>query len=174
MKKDKKQDVLSCFLRWGFLRVGRVLAAASLEMTAGASSSEIISGTPGARCEIYVRPLRGVLSAHSYANITNWRVEHGGHTGRYQWYRVSMQFIRRPRGWNASLGRTSPLLVPHCEIKQFMKNIPSPICAWWIMWIYPRKKSLSLEFYGKIYWYRKCVAWCFPSWHLERYWSFEM
>lgn len=36
--------------------MGCVPAAASLEVTAGASSSEIISETPGARCEIYARP----------------------------------------------------------------------------------------------------------------------
>lgn len=36
--------------------MGCVPAVASLEVTAGASSSKIISETPGARCEIYARP----------------------------------------------------------------------------------------------------------------------
>jgi hypothetical protein len=43
--------------------VGRVsLAAASLEVTAGASCSKIISETPGARCEIYVGAPAGRLA----------------------------------------------------------------------------------------------------------------
>lgn len=36
--------------------MGCVPAAASLEVTAGASSPKIISETPEARCEIYARP----------------------------------------------------------------------------------------------------------------------